>query len=90
MTDTDRIAQMAREAGLHINGQTSEQRRAACARFARLVAEDCAKVCEGRITPERITRLDADGWSVAETNALATGLEGAAQAIRSRYSKETT
>lgn len=96
MTDTDRIAQMAREAGFAVASMddvrydpyaTSE---ILLARFARLVAEDCAKVCEGRITPERITRLDADGWSVAETNALATGLEGAAQAIRARYSKETT
>lgn len=51
MTDTDRIAQMAREAGLHINGQTSEQRLAACARFARLVAEDCAKVCDESAAP---------------------------------------
>lgn len=39
-TQTDRIRQMAQEAGLHINGHTSEERAAACARFARLVAED--------------------------------------------------
>lgn len=51
MTDTDRIEQMAREAGLHINGQTSEERRAACSRFARLVAEDCAKVCADLSAP---------------------------------------
>ena len=49
MTDTDRIAQMAREAGLHINGQTSEERIAACARFARLVAEDCAEVAQSTV-----------------------------------------
>ena len=92
MTDTDRIAQMAREAGLIEARDVWEALPKAYTdsllTLARLVAEDCAKVCEGRITPERITRLDADGWSVAETNALATGLEGAAQAIRSRYSKE--
>lgn len=98
---TASIAQMAREAhdaGAKAGGwvlqwehMAPSQRKeweAVALAVARLVAEDCAKVCEGRITPERITLLDADGWSVAETNALATGLEGAAQAIRSRYSKE--
>lgn len=103
MTDTDRIAQMAREAHdagakaggwvrqwEHMAPSHRKEWEAVALAVARLVAEDCAKVCEGRITPERITLLDADGWSVAETNALATGLEGAAQAIRSRYSKETT
>lgn len=38
----DRIKELAVEAGLHINGQTSEQRMAACERFAQAVARDIA------------------------------------------------
>lgn len=37
----DRIKELAVEAGLHINGQTSDQRMAACERFAQAVAREC-------------------------------------------------
>jgi len=43
MTDTDRIARMARESGLL---PCNEVYTDDLARFARLVAEDCAKVCD--------------------------------------------
>jgi hypothetical protein len=80
---TDRIAQMAREAGL-IDCENSFGQLIICqgpynkelAAFARLVAEDCAKVAE---QTTEYGALDMHG----ETLAYAT-----AQAIRARYSKE--
>jgi len=101
MTDTDRIAQMAREAhdaGAKAGGWVRQwdhmapsQRKeweAVALAVARLVAEDCAKVCEARISPKRIKQLVFNGWSVDEARALTVGVEGDVEAIRARYSKE--
>ena len=87
MADTDRIAQMAREAGFDPFDMKESPRAALTnfARFARLVAEDCAKVCEARISPQRIRQLGVDGWPVDEIRALTVGVEGDAEAIRARY-----
>jgi hypothetical protein len=79
MTDTDRIAQMAREAGLiepRDDWQTMpEGYRDALQAFARLVAEDCAKVADDKAMA---IRLLCNEVHVVQ----------AAQAIRARYSKE--
>jgi hypothetical protein len=47
MTDTDRIAQMAREAGLPAQVTAHPAFKQFVKEHARLVAEDCAKVCDG-------------------------------------------
>lgn len=75
MTDTDRIAQMAREAHDIAVAELPKHGPEAFTRlknqaFARLVAEDCAKVVDSADTP--------DGWSNSHIS----------DAIRARYSKE--
>lgn len=82
MTDTDRIAQMAREAGAGTVCDTDPQcfigdtafDADALQAFARLVAEDCAKVCD-------------DKASKVYDHAKAPYLN-MSQAIRASYSKE--
>lgn len=86
MTDTDRIAQMAREAhnaflraGRSLPRPFSDPTHqamweAATAEVARLVAEDCAEVCD-------------DKASKVYDHAKAPYLN-MSQAIRARYSKE--
>jgi hypothetical protein len=56
--------------------------------FAQAVARECMKVVDSRCSSERIAQLDAEGWSVVETNALSAGLEGASEAIRARFGLE--
>jgi phage host-nuclease inhibitor protein Gam len=83
MTDTDRIAQMAREAGFSVeeNGAINDGIETAAdfseelTRFARLVAEDCAKVADDKAMA---IRLLCNEVHVVQ----------AAQAIRARYSTE--
>jgi hypothetical protein len=84
MTDTDRIAQMAYDAGLAFDshgellsfGSESFDQRPAIVAFARLVAEDCAKVAQSTVCDTHLPT----GVRIYGTRA--------AQAIRARYSKE--
>lgn len=71
-THTDRIRQMAQEAGFGIGH--SESAAELFERFAQLVAEDCARVCNAQ-TDE----YGGQEW-------YATGCLDAAKAIRARYS----
>lgn len=75
----DRIKQMAVEAGLleprYGWATVPPSYRAALESFARLVAEDCARVCDSE--PER---LRGDGIHAADQAACA-------QAIRARYAE---
>jgi hypothetical protein len=79
MTDTDRIAQMAREAGIDIHADTlcrHEGWAGPMREFARLVAEDCAKLAQSTVCDTHLPT----GVRIYGTHA--------AQAIRARYSKE--
>jgi len=82
MTDTDRIAQMAREAGFAeawVDAGANPPNHPApidlLQAFARLVAEDCAKVCDESADPHPgEVHTDAQ-WCALHLSA----------AIRSRY-----
>ena len=78
MTDTDRIAQMAREAEIDDSAPLTPYMVQRLAAFARLVAEDCAKVCDESAAPHPgEVHTDAQ-WCALHLSA----------AIRARYSKE--
>ena len=85
-THTDRIRQMAQEAGFGIGH--SEAAAALFERFAQLVAEDCARVCEdeanewaGHAAQDDID-LDDERMSMARSESL----NESAETIRARYS----
>lgn len=76
MTDTDRIAQMAREAGLPAQVTAHPAFKQFVKEHARLVAEDCAKVC------------DAEQKKNEDDGAFMWEARHCAENIRARYSKE--
>lgn len=83
----DRIKQMAEEAGFDLDphGGIARAYESNLARFAQIVAEDCAKVAEERHAKEKLATLANEGWNkyeliAFESCAIAIDLE-----IRARY-----
>ena len=82
MTDTDIVTRLAREAGLEVSDLPPEHQawglyaRVHLARFAALVAEECAKVCDNNVPP--IERYQ-------EQRAAGNTARDCAAAIRARF-----
>lgn len=87
MTDTDIVTRLAREAGLELDGdmwfsdhsndpmECIDVRHVDLARFAALVAEECAKVCES----------EADDAMRQGEGGCETGANACARAIRAKF-----
>ena len=89
MTDqTDRIKQMAQEAGFGIGH--SEAAATLFAKFAALVAEDCARVC-GALLDGCHARSEYDEYSPsdAQTIGWVDGINESVEHIRARYTLAT-
>ena len=56
----EEIIRIARLAGLHVNGHTTEERRESCERFASLVAAVERKACDQIVHSECIGFADDD------------------------------
>ncbi len=93
-THTDRIRQMAQEAGIQspeqYDGHSQDCPWMATTdeltRFAQLVAEDCARVAEERHAEGRLMALAREGWDESALAAYAACADGMGVDIRARYS----